>query len=327
MVDNGENSGKINQFNNSDVQLNEVKMKINYRQATMALRKVKGILSPDDFQRFLELARLWKLRLNENNKIEGLRQFINENQDNSDVAEVVGSKVIAISLDVPSGYTCHNAQACRACPLYDADYAPSHKDTIGGYKLVRGEGSEFPCYAASLETIFRNSIIAHCVNYFLIASCADGESVYQLLIKSLPNKQDGWKYLMRLNSSGDIWHVKYFEGVKLLAQRLGGDNIIIFGYTKHTRYLKTGLANFKITYSIGGRADRLVNRKNTPVCDVVVDGKNPYRLPIICTDKSKHQRGLDFFYIMRGLSFALEVHSGSVNSAKARKARKLSEVK
>ena len=301
-------------------------IKINYRQATRTMRKIKNILSPEDFQQFLNLARLWKLRLNENDKIEGLRQFINENQGNSDVVEVVGAKVKAMSLDVVAGYTCHNAQACRACPLYDSNYAPSHKDTIGGYKLVRGEGSLFPCYAANLEVVFRNSVIAHCVNYFLIAACFDGESVYQLLIRSLPSKMKGWKYLMRLNSSGDIFHVKYFEGLRLLANRLGGENILIFGYTKHTRYLNTGLANFKITYSMGGRADRLVNRLVTPVCDVVADGENIYSLPVICRDKSKLERALDFFYIMRGLSFALEIHSGSVNSAKARKARKLNEV-
>lgn len=189
------------------------------------------------------------------------------------------------SFDLPAGYTCPAARACRS-------YA--HKVTG---KITDGKGAEFRCYAASSEAVFKSARISRWKNFDALRSA--GEDMVSLILGSLPPNLK----VLRIHSSGDFFNKKYFDAWVAVARL--NPNIMFFGYTKILPYVKAYKPdNFRLVYSFGGTMDALVT--DEPVCYVVktvADGI-AQGLSISCQENPVD----DYDYIMNGKSFAIAVH-------------------
>jgi len=203
------------------------------------------------------------------------------------------------SFDLPAGYTCPAARACRS-------YA--HKVTG---KITDGKGAEFRCYAASSESVFKNARFNRWSNFDLLHSA--GADMVSLITESLPI---GLKVL-RVHSSGDFFSKKYFEAWVSVA-RLHPD-ITFFGYTKVLPYVNADKSdNFRLVYSFGGTMDSLVtNEPVAYVVNTVADGISR-GLEVSCQENPVD----DFDYIMAGKSFALTLHGMQPKGSKYGKGHK-----
>jgi len=189
------------------------------------------------------------------------------------------------SFDLPAGYTCPAARACRS-------YA--HRKTG---KITDGKNAEFRCYAASGEALYTRARNNRWENFDSLREA--GENTVALIESSLPK---GLKVL-RIHSSGDFFTKKYFDAWVEIARI--HPEIIFFGYTKILPYVKMNKPdNFSLVYSFGGTMDALVT--DEPVCYVVktVEDGIMRGLPVSCYTNPVD----DYDYILAGKSFAIALH-------------------
>jgi len=199
------------------------------------------------------------------------------------MAKVLGlRKCEVLSFDLPAGYTCPAASICKA-------YADK-----GNGKIIDSKTMVFRCYAASVESRFKNSRLAHWHNYDLLKNLSESKMV-ELINRSIPKTAK----IIRLHSSGDFFSKDYFNA--WLEVALKNSNITFFGYTKVIDYVKAEKpSNFKLVYSMGGTMDNQVDG-SIPTCRIV-----EYSEDSIC--KTKDDSHEDFEYIMKGLSFTINLH-------------------
>lgn len=198
-----------------------------------------------------------------------------------------------VSFDLPAGYTCPNAKLCKA-------YA-SPKSV----KIIQGKDMIFRCYAASLEVVFKNYRESHWHNFNILKSM-DTDSMVELILKSLPKNVK----IVRIHSSGDFFNDNYFKAWLKISELLPQVNF--FGYTKVLEYVKlVKPSNFKLQYSFGGIQDSEVT-DNIPTCKVV-----EYSSESVCKGKDFEASSEDYFRIMKGESFTLNLHGTQPKNRKA----------
>ena len=189
------------------------------------------------------------------------------------------------SFDLPAGYTCPAARACR-----------SYANRVTG-KITDGKGAEFRCYAASSEAVFTSARQNRWSNFEALRDA--GADMVALIMGALPSTLK----VLRIHSSGDFFTRAYFDAWVTVA-RLHPD-IKFFGYTKILPYVKADKPdNFTLVYSFGGTMDAQVTDEpvayvvNT-VADAVARG-----LPVSCQDNPVD----DYDYVTSGRTFALALH-------------------
>lgn len=187
-----------------------------------------------------------------------------------------------VTFDLPAGFTCPMASLCKA-----------YASKVNG-KIIDGKSMIFRCYAASIESRFKNSRLAHWHNYDLLKGLSES-SMVELINSSIKKNVK----IVRIHSSGDFFSQEYFNAwVKVASMN---QDIQFFGYTKIVDYVKASKSdNFKLVYSMGGLMDNQVDN-SIPTCKVV-----EYSEDSLC--KSKDFSHEDFYFIMAQKSFTLNLH-------------------
>jgi hypothetical protein len=176
------------------------------------------------------------------------------------LAESTGMSTLAF--DIPAGFTCPAAYICQT-------YA---NRTTG--KITQGKHSQFTCYAARNEGIYKNSRLAHWHNFDLIQETLKQEkgieSLAQMLSDDIRLLNPG---IVRIHSSGDMFTSAYTLAWIRVAEL--NPDVIFFGYTKvYASYQmldSVHYANLGFAFSLGSRDDRLV-RDCDVTCTVIQDG-------------------------------------------------------
>ena len=227
-------------------------------------------------------------------------KFSTRNKKLMELASHSGKRVVAFNL--PAGHTCPAASLCLA-----------KADRITG-KLSYGKDCKFTCYAALTECVFPNTRKAVWYNYDLLSG-KSADSMAELIIKSMPNKTD----IVRIHSDGDFFSRKYFKAWQIVTAELS--NIIFFGYTKVLPYVIADKShNFYLQYSWGGLFDEESIALKVPTAYVRTNPTEYVGIQTVCASHSMGHE--DYYKILAGESFAINVHSGVIASAKARKKTK-----
>lgn len=196
-----------------------------------------------------------------------------------------------VTFDLPAGYTCPMASMCKAF---------ASKKTG---KIIDGKNMIFRCYAASIESRFKNSRLAHWYNYDMLRGLSESDMV-DLINKSIKKNVK----IVRVHSSGDFFSETYFNAWVKVASL--NPNIVFFGYTKIVEYVKEIKPNnFKLVYSMGGLMDNKID-DTIPTARVV-----EYSEESVC--KTKDFSHEDYYKIIEQKSFTLNLHG--TQPAKAKK--------
>jgi hypothetical protein len=223
--------------------------------------------------------------------------FSFHNQKINELASHLGlSRNQVVAFDLPAGYTCPMASLCRT-------YANRKTGMI-----IKGIGSKFRCYAASVEGRYPAVRRARWHNYEQLQGLSLRDSI-ALIDESLPTNIR----VMRIHSSGDFFGETYFRAWYDVAYN--HSNIMFFGYTKILDYvrfsLNMNLHNFKLVYSHGGKHDNFV--AGEPVAYVVNHAEDARKIgvPVSCANYPAD----DYDYIVAGESFALKLHGNQFKGA------------
>jgi hypothetical protein len=205
-------------------------------------------------------------------------------------------KIQVRNLDILAGYTCPFAKDCKCMVNLESNKVMDSDTAIHGY-----------CYAVKLEAIFKNSLALHLYNTIILIM-----NDYNLE-KSLNSEKI---QVIRIHSSGDFFHKKYYESVKEYCKK--NPDVTIFGYTKNLYYVTDTdkPVNFKLTYSLGSKLDskfyQLKNQGlNIPYTKVCLNHNEAERegLKVVCDYQHESEsESQDYFTIMNQESEALILH-------------------
>lgn len=243
-------------------------------------------------------------------------KFSRANSKLSKLAKLSGKNVF--SLDLLAGKTCCAAKDCLAWTQY----------RNGKTTVKDGPGTRFRCYAASLESLFPKTYMAHKYNTDLLRN-KTATQISQLILTSLPPKAE----IIRLHSSGDFLNKEYFYGVLKAAQLT--PHIKWYTYTKCLHYvqeyigkfgaidIKHGklLDNFYITASYGGKYDSLIEEIQIRSTKVVLEEDEAARSDTLIDTT-------DSFASSLSPTFSMLIHgTNPPNSAAAKAVAKLRKKK
>lgn len=173
----------------------------------------------------------------------------------------LGKKTAIFSL--PAGFTCPAALLCF-----------SRADKLTGH-IKDGPHTQFRCYAASGEALFKNVRKSRWNNFEALKGKSIPDMVH-LLNTSIPKK--GIE-LVRFHSSGDFFNQDYFDAWLEVARL--NPTLKFYGYTKALPFWIARKdvipSNFYIVASYGGRYDNLIEPNKLRSARVV--GVNPNESP------------------------------------------------
>jgi hypothetical protein len=198
------------------------------------------------------------------------------------------SKLKGIFLfDLPAGHTCPFANNCL-----------SKADRETG-KLTDGEEIIFRCFSASQENYLPNLRNKRWYNYDLIKKVKTKNELITLLELSLPTRLG----IIRIHESGDFFNQVYFDAWLQVARN--NPQIIFYAYTKSipfwVRRLTELPSNFRLTASVGGKKDKLIDDYRLKYAKVVANEEEAKQLGL----EIDHT---DFLAYGQDKSFALVVH-------------------
>lgn len=192
------------------------------------------------------------------------------------------------SLDLVAGHSCPFAKACLS-------------KVVNG-KIVDGKHTEFRCYAASMEAIFKATFAAHKHNFDTLRELSYDDMV-KMIGLSMPKNLG----VCRIHSSGEFFSEKYFQAWLTVARQ--NPDILFYAYTKS---LKWWLSNEKyipqnmvLTASYGGTLDNLISENNMRFAKVVESTDEAKTLGLPVDDNDSHAANPS----SRSQSFALVVHN------------------
>ncbi len=180
-------------------------------------------------------------------------------------------------LDLSAGKTCITAKECKSCAVIDSNGKRSIED---------GKHTEFRCYAASQEVLYKAVYNLREKNTEAVRACKSPQEVYDLFDKSFRKKSKDKgittdtdvKYLgniIRLHSSGDWDNKIYFQGVMQWFK----DHPDIKGYF-YTKRVKMMIQfrniipdNVSVTLSYGGFEDSYIEKSGFKYALVVFSEK------------------------------------------------------
>jgi len=212
-------------------------------------------------------------------------KFSTSNKKMNSLAKFLGMKNNqAVAFDLPAGYTCPAASLCKSF---------ANKKTG---KIVDGQQMEYRCYAASLESAFTNTRLAHWHNYDLLHKLNTDQMV-ALILESMPKNVK----VVRIHASGDFFNRDYFNAWLQVASIR--TDVQFFGYSKVLEYVTSEKSsNFNLVYSFGGIHDNEIN-DSVATCKVVEYSNNS-----VCKTHSDEDASQDYFSILAQKSFTLNLH-------------------
>lgn len=196
-----------------------------------------------------------------------------------------------VIFSLPAGHTCPFAHQCR-----------SSADRVTG-KIKDGQHTQFRCYAASGEALFKNVRESRWRNFEAIKEAGSILQIAALIEKSIP-RREGKTKLVRLHQSGDFFNQAYFDAWLLVA-RLNPD-LTFYGYTKALAFWVKRLgdmpSNMKLVASRGGTQDALIQTFGLRSAKVVFskDEAKKLNLPIDHDDTHVWKYDGDFAILLHG---------------------------
>lgn len=198
---------------------------------------------------------------------------------------VKGKKIY--SFDLLAGHTCPYAKDC--------------KSSVVDGKIVDGPDTDFRCYAASLEAIFKNVYNKHNNNTNQVKG-KNKDEIVGLIKANLP-KDAG---IIRIHSSGDFFNQVYFDAWLEIAKT--HSHILFYAYTKALPFWVNRIneipSNLILTASRGGRKDLMIAEYNLRSVTVVesVYRARKMKLPVDSNDSHAARPSI------RQKNFALVIH-------------------
>lgn len=155
-----------------------------------------------------------------------------------------------LTFSLPAGYTCPCAKDCLA------------KADIDTGRIVDGPDSKFRCYAASTEAYASSARVSRHRNMNLLKAARTKKRMKELILESTDPR---WGKV-RLHASGDFFNQTYFEA--WMEAAMERSDTLFYGYTKSLRFwvkylykeMKDWPSNVRLTASVGGRDDHLIER-------------------------------------------------------------------
>lgn len=197
----------------------------------------------------------------------------------------LGDSIWTFSL--PAGHSCPFAFHClsKANPLTG--------------KIQDGPQTQFRCFAASQEALFTATRAARWHNFNLLKMAKTVAEISKLIQDSLPKNAT----IVRIHVAGDFYSQNYLDGWIDVAKR--NPNVIFYAYTKSLPFwIKRQAeipANFKLTASKGGKADKLIGEKKLKFAEVVYSEKEAKQKKLAVDHDDTHAYNGD-------KSFALLLH-------------------
>lgn len=190
---------------------------------------------------------------------------------------------------LPAGFTCPGALLCL-----------SRANQQTG-KITDGKQTQFRCYAASAEALFKNIRVSRWNNFEALQAAKDTMPMVELILRSLP--RNGVK-LVRIHGSGDFYSQAYFDAWLSVAK--ARPELIFYCYTKALSFWIARLGdiprNFKIVASRGGRFDALIDTYKLRSVHVVFSEKEAKakKLPLDHDDTHVWKLDGDFALLIHG---------------------------
>lgn len=211
----------------------------------------------------------------------------------------LGKEVYTFSL--PSGFSCPCALQCL-----------SKADRETG-KITDGVATEFRCFSASQEALYKNVRDSRWHNFESLRGLTS-EQMSSLISLSIPSKAN----VVRIHVAGDFFSQSYFDAWMSVAR--SNPDILFYAYTKslHFWIARHGQipANMVLTASRGGRKDDLIEQHNLREARVVFSEEEAESLGMEIDHDDSHA-------MKTGPSFALLIHGVQPAGSKAASAKRL----
>ena len=220
------------------------------------------------------------------------------------LAKKMGRPVYTFS--VLSGHTCPYAKECHSQAV----------EIDGRLSIVDGPHTQFRCFSASQEVLFRNVYNSRKHNGRIIALAAVSvERAANVLAASIPKKAG----IIRIHVGGDFQTKNYFAAWLECAKK--HPKVLFYAYTKSLPFWiwakqeKLIPKNFVLTASYGGYQDKLISRHRLRYAKVVFSQAEASRLNLAIDHDDSHAA-------KSGKSFALLIHGVQPKDSQASKALK-----
>jgi len=203
------------------------------------------------------------------------------------------------TFSLPAGFSCPFAHNCLS---------KANRQTG---KLTDGKHTEFRCFSASSEAIYKNTRNARWYNFDLLKGLKTAEMA-DLIYNSLPKNVK----LVRIHVSGDFFNASYFHAWLIVAKL--NPETTFYAYTKSLQYWVDRINdipnNMKLTASYGGKNDHLIEENGLKSVKVVYSYEEAERLGLEIDHDDSH-------CYASNKNFALLIHGGQPAGSKASKAK------
>lgn len=202
------------------------------------------------------------------------------------------AKITHPFFSLPAGYSCPGAKKC---------FSKADRETG---KVTDKKSTEFRCYAASQEAIYKNTRNARWKNFDLLLEAGSKDAMYKLIKDSIKYHFNDNISLLRIHESGDFFNQSYFDAWLKVAQEM--PHTIFYAYTKALPYWVARLSqipnNFKLNASKGGHYDSLIDKYHLKYAEVVfsVEEAKEKRLYIDKDDTLAWKQDKPFAILLHG---------------------------
>lgn len=212
------------------------------------------------------------------------------------------------SFDMLAGVTCPFAMLCHSQVVVGLD---------GKRKIQDGAATEFRCYAASLEALYKNVYNLHKHNTDIIDGLKTHTEILDELCKALPVNVG----VIRIHTSGDFNSQVYFDA--WIAMAMAHPDILFYAYTKALPFWVARLRmipeNLILTASRGGTHDDLIDSHGLRSVKVVYHPNEAERLGLEIDHDDSHAADPH----KKDKDFALLIHGTQPIGSKAAAAKKV----
>ena len=214
------------------------------------------------------------------------------------------------SFDLLSGHTCPYAKICFSTVI---------EDKTGKRTIKDGKHTQFRCFSASQEVMFKNAYNLRAGNTEKLRG-KTADQMYELLGEFLPQNAG----IVRLHVGGDFFNAEYFQAWCRVA--FVNPDVLFYAYTKSLPYWVDNQAlvpaNLILTASRGGRRDDLILTHGLREAVVVFSEQEAIDKGLEIDHTDEHAANPD----TKNNSFALLIHGTQPEGSAASDAMKTLKV-
>ena len=213
-----------------------------------------------------------------------------------------------ITISLPAGHSCPFAKDCLSCSVLKSTRKTSNKESLQhkpcGFGIQDGPNTKFRCFTAIDEVLRPHVRRARWHNFLLLLAACRRKlpAVVELIESSLPPAR--FNIPTRIHVAGDFFSQVYFDAWLTVAR--AHPDRLFYGYTKALPFwvkrLNSIPANFRLTASVGGTHDHLIEQYRLRSATVVssLDEAVALGLPVDHDDSHAYGTGGDFALLVHG---------------------------